>query len=206
VTVLRTSMSCGGSGCGAGWSANTTSGSPSMVWKVGAGPGRGVGTGATFASLRSSTSGGSAAAGFGGAGLGAAGGARSASTASTPAWPLLVARGVGGSGGGGAAAGRVAANGGFGAAGSSGLAVLPPSSSAIMRRMEARISSIEGSCAFAAWLIPSSRPTAPESSHDSPASVDGGESGALVRLYARAARIWQMESREGLLSCGHQRG
>jgi hypothetical protein len=28
------------------------------------------------------------------------------------------------------------------------------SSSAMIRRMEARISSIEGSCAFAAWVIP----------------------------------------------------
>ena len=49
---------------------------------------------------------------------------------------------------GGIAAGRDtgAAACGFGA----GFAV---SSSAIMRRMEARISSIDGSCAFAGWLI-----------------------------------------------------
>ena len=46
------------------------------------------------------------------------------------------------------------AGGGFGGAGSGALAGLLASSSAMMRRMEARISSIEGSCAFAAWLIP----------------------------------------------------
>jgi hypothetical protein len=37
---------------------------------------------------------------------------------------------------------------------SGALAGLLTSSSAMIRRMEARISSIEGSCAFAAWVIP----------------------------------------------------
>ena len=69
------------------------------------------------------------------------------------------AGGGGGAGGGagargGMAAGRgggaAAGSGGGGGAGGGGLAV---SSSAMMRRMEARISSIEGSCAFAGWLI-----------------------------------------------------
>jgi hypothetical protein len=55
----------------------------------------------------------------------------------------------------GAAAGGVAAAAGFGGEACSGaLAGLLTSSSAMIRRMEARISSIEGSCAFAAWLIP----------------------------------------------------
>src|SRR6476661_2389987 len=51
---------------------------------------------------------------------------------------------------GGMAAGAGAAAAGGGGLEGAGLAV---SSSAIMRRMEARISSIEGSCAFAGWLI-----------------------------------------------------
>ena len=49
----------------------------------------------------------------------------------------------------GAAAAVVAAE-----ACSGALAGLLTSSSAMIRRMEARISSIEGSCAFAAWVIP----------------------------------------------------
>ena len=53
------------------------------------------------------------------------------------------------------------------AAGSGGLAVLPASSSAMMRRMEARISSIEGSWTFADWLIPAF-PTALSHATDSP--------------------------------------
>src|SRR5664279_5755268 len=52
---------------------------------------------------------------------------------------------------GGIAAGRGGV--GCGAAAFAGAAGLPVSSSAMMRRMEARISSIEGSCAFAVWLI-----------------------------------------------------
>src|SRR5690349_12410892 len=67
--------------------------------------------------------------------------------------------GAGGGGAGRAAAGDggtglrggMAAGRGCGAAG--GAAGLAVSSSAMIRRMEARISSIDGSCAFAGWLI-----------------------------------------------------
>jgi hypothetical protein len=50
--------------------------------------------------------------------------------------------------------GAAAAAGFGGVAGSGALAGLLASSSAMIRRMEARISSIEGSCAFAACVIP----------------------------------------------------
>src|SRR5215208_297619 len=63
--------------------------------------------------------------------------------------------GSAGRGGGGAGLrGGMAAGRGGGAAGA-GLAAagLGTSSSAMIRRMEARISSIDGSCAFADWLI-----------------------------------------------------
>src|SRR5262249_11986464 len=43
----------------------------------------------------------------------------------------------------------------------SGLAGLAASSSAMIRRMEARISSIEGSCAFAGWFISASLSSPP---------------------------------------------
>jgi hypothetical protein len=69
--------------------------------------------------------------------------------------------GIGGRGGGagdagiefrgGIAAGR--AGGGCGPGAGLAAAGFAVSSSAMMRRMEARISSIEGSCAFAVWLI-----------------------------------------------------
>jgi hypothetical protein len=70
---------------------------------------------------------------------------------------------AGGDGGiglrGGMAAGRGGAAGGGGAGfAAAGVAV---SSSAMIRRMEARISSIDGSCAFAGWLIAESLQTHP---------------------------------------------
>src|SRR5262249_19599082 len=149
---------------------NTTSDVPSMVRKLGAGRGGGVGgaAGAVMASVRSSTS------AEGGAGwlvidftVTFGGPSRSASIASTSSW-LLGADGTGATGlagaGGGVAdfdavagcAGRPGAGtvGGLGgAAASGGLAGLLTSSSAMIRRMEARISSIDGSCAFAACVI-----------------------------------------------------
>ena len=64
-------------------------------------------------------------------------------------------RGGGGAGAGlgAAATGGGAATGFGGGAVSAGFAALPASSSAMMRRMEAKISSMEGSWAFADWVI-----------------------------------------------------
>src|SRR5262245_50500397 len=62
--------------------------------------------------------------------------------ASMSSWPI----GAGGGGGAGLAGGGSAFAAGFGGG-------LTESSSAMMRRMEARISSIEGSWAFAGWFI-----------------------------------------------------
>jgi len=100
--------------------------------------------GAAIASVKSSTSGAGAGAAFtsatGGAGRdGGAGATR------------------GGVAGGALAAlaGAAAGSGAFGAG-------LLASSSAMMRRIEARISSIEGSCAFAAWLIAGTPPSHPD--------------------------------------------
>src|SRR5262245_8338222 len=133
-----------------------------MVRKLGAGPGGGVGD--AIDSVRSSTSAGCDAAGvdvaFGGP-------SSSASMASISSWLLVAAAGVGfGAGGaagfigdaGGGVAGAAAAGCLAGGAGSGAdaapLAGLPASSSAMIRRMEARISSIDGSCAFAVCVIP----------------------------------------------------
>jgi len=55
---------------------------------------------------------------------------------------------------GGAALATLAGGGAGGSPAAGGLAALVASSSAMMRRIEARISSIEGSWTFAAWLIP----------------------------------------------------
>src|SRR5215510_3142864 len=65
-----------------------------------------------------------------------------------------------GAAGGGRRGGGATTDEGFGgAAVSGGLAALLASSSAMIRRMEARISSIEGSCAFAVCVIRSTIPT-----------------------------------------------
>ena len=130
----------GGSG-GAGASVKITSGWPSMVWKLGGSRA----SGAAMDSVRSRISAcdvGSSA----GRDLG-----RRASASISAGWRVPAAeaarrgrwrrrRQAAGRGGGGRR--RLGRPG--------GLAV---SSSAMMRRMEARISSIEGSCAFADWLI-----------------------------------------------------
>ena len=129
-------------GCGA--SSNTTSGCPSIVWKLGAaspaaaiarsGPGHRPRSGcrrrpaarrapASIASMSCCSI--AAAGGCGGA-------ARRPDGAA--AWPRDAAR---------RGRRRLRRRGGR----------LAVSSSAMMRRMEARISSIEGSCAFAGWLI-----------------------------------------------------
>ena len=106
-----------------------------MVWKLG-------GSGSAICSVRSRMSSGSGSGGGGGSTRGGDGGSGGAA-----------ARG-GGDGGtgvrGGIAAGLgAAAAGGGGTGGGAGFV----SSSAMIRRMEARISSIDGSCAFAGWLI-----------------------------------------------------
>ena len=162
----------------------TTSDVPSIVWKLGAGFGGGAtGDVIDSVKSRTSAAGSEAAGGEAGMGVGvgagvgagidegmgpdlpaALGGASSsASMASISSWLLAAAAGDGAAfeGAGGAAgfddvaAGGVAAAAGFGGEACSGaLAGLLTSSSAMIRRMEARISSIEGSCAFAAWLIP----------------------------------------------------
>ena len=110
-----------------------------MVRKFGADASAG---GAAIASVKSRTSG--SGAGF----TSATGGTGRAGGAGATRW---------GAGGTLAALGGVAAgSGGFGAG-------LLASSSAMMRRIEARISSIEGSCAFAAWLIAGTPPLHPDS-------------------------------------------
>src|SRR5262245_27849823 len=129
-----------------------------MVRKLGAGPGGGVGD--AIDSVRSNTSAGCDAAGVG---VAFGGPSSSASMASISSWLLAAAAGVGfGAGGaagfaggvaGAAAAGCLAAGAGSGAD-VAPLAGLAASSSAMIRRMEARISSIDGSCAFAACVIP----------------------------------------------------
>ena len=134
-------MRGGGSGC-AGASAKNTSPCPSMVWKLGVSPS----PVAAICSVRSRTSSASGTAPPGGASF-------PASIASTSC--CCMAGGCGRRRGtglrGGMAAGRGAGAAGYGAGlAAAGLAV---SSSAMMRRMEARISSIDGSCAFAGWLI-----------------------------------------------------
>ncbi len=114
---------------------------------------RNVGAGACIASVSSSTS-----AGSGGS---AAALARWAPVRlqAPPAWrrcrpassqPQAAGAGAGLGGGGG---GAFATGGGSGALASGFGAGLVPSSSAMILRMEARISSIEGSCAFAACVI-----------------------------------------------------
>src|SRR5262245_41394259 len=131
-----------------------------MVRKLGAGPGDGVAVD-VIASVRSNTSAGCDAAGFD---VAFGGASSSASMASISSWLLAAAAGVGfgaggtaglagGAGGGAAAAGCLAGGAGSGAE-AAPLAGLPASSSAIIRRMEARISSIDGSCAFAVCVIP----------------------------------------------------
>src|SRR3954454_13023208 len=69
---------------------------------------------------------------------------------------------AGGDGGVGLRGGNAAGRGG-GAAAAGGEAGLAVSSSAMIRRMEARISSIDGSCAFAGWLIAESLQPVPTS-------------------------------------------
>ena len=73
--------------------------------------------------------------------------------ASMSSW-LLATAGGGGAGGSPDARGGGAGRLGAAATGSGGFVALLASSSAIMRRIEARISSIEGSWTFAVWLIP----------------------------------------------------
>jgi hypothetical protein len=133
----------GGSDGGAG-SVKMTSGSPSMVWKFAVS--RSAAGAAAICSVRSRMSDGS---GSVGAWLCAA--SNLASMSST--WFCVIGDG-GGTGAGSAARGTSVKRGGGGGAaatvGAAGLAgALAVSSSAMMRRMEARISSIEGSCAFA---------------------------------------------------------
>src|SRR5262249_28448332 len=120
----------------------------------------GSGSGAAMASVSSRTSG----SGSGGGGGSGAGWSKLDNIASMLSW--LMAAGSAGDGFGGGGGGFGGANPGFGVAGAaaassgSGLAA---SSSAMMRRMEARISSIDGSCAFAGWFMAasSSPPLAP---------------------------------------------
>ena len=148
----------GTGGAGSDLFANTTSGLASMVRKLGAGPGGGVCD--VIASVRSNTSGASGDAVVFGAAFG--GPSSSASMASISSWLLAAAAGVADLGAGGAAdlaggaggvAGAAAAGCLAGGAVSGALAGLA-SSSAMIRRMEARISSIDGSWAFAVCVIP----------------------------------------------------
>ena len=136
-------------GSGGGASVKITSDWPSMVWKLGVSP-----AGSAICSVRSSTS-------------SAAAQARPGGASSPPAWhrcradpsrpaAAAAARPAGGGDGGTGLRGGIAAGrgGGGAAAAAAGLAAgLAVSSSAMMRRMEARISSIDGSCAFAGWFI-----------------------------------------------------
>jgi YNFM family putative membrane transporter len=118
----RSSGSGGGRG-GSGGSLNTTSGGPSMVLKTGL---------ACIDSVSSRTSG---AAASSGSSFSAA--SKPASMASMSSWLFFAAGGAGAAGAGAGATWAGAAGG------------LAASSSAMIRRMEARISSIVGSWAFA---------------------------------------------------------
>src|SRR6516165_919452 len=138
------------SGGGLRFVVNTTSDAPSLVRKpwasLGGGGGAGGGTGAAIASVRSNTSGVDALSGLlagASAGVGAGFGAGGAAVV------------FAGAGGGVGRPGAAVIPGCCFAAGaaSGAFAGLLASSSAMMRRMEARISSIEGSCAFAACVI-----------------------------------------------------
>ena len=75
-----------------------------------------------------------------------------------------------------------------GGIGSAALAGLLASSSAMIRRMEARISSIEGSCAFAGWLIAVSRQSPSPESRTSPRSEPHCEFNAESRQSTRTFR------------------
>src|SRR5262245_781701 len=119
-----------------------TSGSGPIVRNVGSG------AAAAIASVRSRIS----ASGSGGGGAAGAGCSNPASIESMSSW-LIAAGSAAGGGGGAAAFGAGAAAAGLGGSGFAGFAV---SSSAMMRRMEARISSIEGSWAFAGWFMAAS--------------------------------------------------
>jgi hypothetical protein len=66
------------------------------------------------------------------------------------------------------------------------------SSSAMIRRMEAKISSIEGSCAFAGWLIAGT----PQSSKDDYAGAESNESRHCGILYATGSRLWARIARK----------
>ena len=127
-----------------------------MVRKLGAGPGRGRRR--RRHRLGQIEHVGSGAAGFGGGASAARlGGLESPAWRRCRLWLLAAGGGArrwrrAGCGGGANGCGG-AVGGGFGGGGSGGLAGLPASSSAMIRRMEARISSIEGSWAFADWVI-----------------------------------------------------
>ena len=92
--------------------------------------------------------------------------------------------------GGGAAGGRL---------GGGGLAV---SSSAMMRRMEARISSIDGSCAFAGWLIA-------ESLQPIPTHADAGRirraaaNHPHTRYLLGSPQVWHGDARTQTQPCGY---
>ena len=180
----------------AGASAKTTSDCPSMVWKLGVSPS----PVAAICSVRSSTSSASGAASSGGASCPASiasmsccsmaggGGATAAATAAPDARRH-----------GSAAAAAGAAGGGAGLA-AAGLAV---SSSAMMRRMEARISSIDGSCAFAGWLIAESLQC---QSRQSPRDARGIERPQRITrsldIYSDRRQVWHGVFRTPTQPCG----
>src|SRR6185437_16602378 len=98
--------------------------------------------------------------------------------------------GTGARGGGAGRAGIAAAgDGGNGTAGSAGFADLPASSSAMIRRMEARISSIEGSSAFAGWLM-DSIPVV--TLHTAMAEPQNQTNRCVRTLYDSGVQVWQM--------------
>ena len=126
------------------------------------------------------------------------GGGSAAGFASIPAimasmsdW-FMVADGAGGGGAGrgGGGAMRDGSVGGRGVAAEAGAGAglggaLLGSSSAMMRRMEARISSIEGSCAFAGWLMP-----CPRSPHDAAGIPAPASNCSHVHYLAGSAQVW----------------
>src|SRR3954452_5252246 len=158
-----------------------------MVWKLGASSS--AGSAICSVSSRTSSAGG--------------GVSRPASMASMPLWSIAgdgggaTARGGGAGGGDGGTGLRGGMAAGRGGAAAAGFAV---SSSAMMRRMEARISSIDGSCAFAGWLIAEFLQT----SCDAGLNPDvRGESPATPDIYSESSEVWHGNARTQSRACGY---
>src|SRR6185503_7048895 len=159
--------------------------------------------GACIASVSSRTSAGSGSGGGGGDAGSGGSSVRPAIMASISSCLFAAATGAGAGLGGGGGGGAFATGGGSAAltsgAFASGLAGgCPPSSSAMILRMEARISSIEGSCAFAACVIR----RFPLAFPDRHAATR--ESAAHTRNMRGFAGVWHQEGRTQAKSCGQE--